>query len=593
MQRDQEAPSSLSIFKNRSFARVWTAQLISSMGSALTTLASSILVLRVTGSALSVGLMLIAASGPTLLVGLLAGVYVDRLDRKRIMLVSDLLRAFLICLIPVLIPINIVWLYVIVALSSSITQFFDSAHASVLSEVVPEKELCAATSMMTVASLGSTTVGFAVAGLVAISGNIVWAFYLDGASFLISAVLILFTPMPVLPAVEDTSLQAIGSNLRAGLEAVRSTPILRSLFIAIAPIYLIYGLEVSLLLPFTLRALGGSELDFGLQEAVEGIGIAIGSVIMARLADRIRAGQWLVISYLGVAAAMIVYSFSGSVGLVILMMGVSGMLYAPSFIGEQLVVRRAAPRQMRGRVCSSYFVVRDTMYVAGMSLAGLADQLAVRNAFVASAFALLVAGAVVLRLPALTQTLAEWKRTFALLRGLQAAPRLGPGRAASRSEIDSFIHNMRYLERMTPRERDELAAQTLVACAPGGKLVVYRGETSDMAYFILKGSVGVGYIKGDEYVILGILGEGDYFGEVAALTGSLRTANVITEEECEFLVLPARTLRALARKYPEVQTMFQATMKQRLSMIEMPRRDALDQQMLRQLRTSMSAVENA
>jgi MFS family permease len=593
MHRDQEAPSIVSILRNRSFARVWSAQLISSMGSALTTLASSILVLRVTGSALSVGLMLIAASGPTLLVGLIAGVFVDRLDRKRIMLVSDLLRALLICLIPFLIRINIVWLYVVVALSSSITQFFDSAHASVLSEMVPEKELCAATSMMAVASLGSTTVGFAVAGLIAISASIESAFYLDGASFLISAMLILLTPMPVLAGVEDTSLRAIGSNLCAGLEAVRSTPILRSLFIAIAPIYLIYGLEISLLLPFTLRALGGTELDFGLQQAVEAIGIAAGSVMMARLADRIRAGQWLAISYLGVAAAMIVYSFSGSVPLVILMMGVSGLLYAPSFIGEQLVVRRAAPRHMRGRVCSSYFVVRDTMYVAGMSLAGLADELAVRNAFVASAFALLIAGVVVLRLPALTQTLAEWKRTLALLRGVQAAPRLGAGRAASRSEIDRFIHDMRYLERMTPGERDELAAQTLVACAPAGKPVVYRGETSDMAYFILKGSVGVGYFKDEDYVILGILREGDYFGEVAALTGSLRTANVITEEECEFLVLPAGTLRDLARKYPEVSTMFQATMKQRLSMIEMPRRGSLDQQMLRQLRTSMPAAEGA
>jgi len=87
-----KSPSTFSVFKSRSFTLLWIAQLISSMGSALTTLASSILVFRLTGSTLSVGLMLIATSGPTILIGLIAGVFVDRYDRKRIMLGSDLLR---------------------------------------------------------------------------------------------------------------------------------------------------------------------------------------------------------------------------------------------------------------------------------------------------------------------------------------------------------------------------------------------------------------------------------------------------------------------------------------------------------------------
>jgi type IV pilus assembly protein PilB len=112
-----------------------------------------------------------------------------------------------------------------------------------------------------------------------------------------------------------------------------------------------------------------------------------------------------------------------------------------------------------------------------------------------------------------------------------------------------------------------------------------------MAYFVLRGSVGVGYVKDDDYVILNILKEGDYFGEMAALSGSMRNANVITEEDSEFLVFPSHVLRELARKYADARIMFQTTMKERLSMIDTPRRGSLDQQMLRQLRTSTSAVE--
>ena len=336
-------PSLFAVFRNRSFILVWVGQLISSMGGALTALAASILVYRVTDSALSVGLMLIATSGPTVLIGLVAGVFVDRFDRKRIILISDLLRAILILLIPFLITLSINWLYVIVALTSAITQFFDSAHASILPEIAKEKELSAATSLMAVSSLGSTTVGFAVAGFIATNSNIEWAFYLDAVSFLISAVLIYFTRVPVIPIPEDTSIAAVRKNLGAGLNTVTATPILRSLFIVIAPIYLIFGLEISLLLPFTLRELGGTELHFGLQEAAEAIGITLGSLGMARLADRIRAGQWLAISYLGMAVAMVIYSLSRHPGLAILMMGVSGLLNAPSFIGEQLVIQQRCP----------------------------------------------------------------------------------------------------------------------------------------------------------------------------------------------------------------------------------------------------------
>jgi MFS family permease len=580
------------VFRNRSFILVWIGQLISSMGSALTALAAAILVYRLTGSALSVGLMLVATSGPTVLIGLVAGVFVDRYNRKRIILVSDLLRAVLIFLIPFLIPLSINWLYVIVALTSAITQFFDSAHASILPEVVPEKDLSAATSLMAVSSLGSTTIGFAVAGFIATSLDIDWAFYLDALSFVLSAALILFTHVPSMPVPEDTSIRAVGQNLRAGLETVAAAPILRSLFTVIAPIYLIFGLEISLLLPFTLRELGGTEFDFGLQEAAEAIGIALGGILMARLADRIRTGQWLAISYLGMAAAMIVYSLSHQATLAILMMAVSGLLNAPSFIGEQLVIQRATPRGMRGRVYSAYFVVRDVMYVAGMILAGLADVMNVRTLFMLSAFVLVLAGAVALILPALGETRTEWKRALNLLRGMKPAPRLGIGRAASRFEIDRFIQQMKRLEEMTAEERDEFAAQTLVAQAAAGMVAVYRGETSDMAYFILKGSVSVGYIREHEYVILDYLREGDFFGEVAALKGTQRTANVITEEDCEFLIIPAKVMRRLAGKYPSWNMELHTTIGERLSVMELPHALGFDQQLLRELRTNQPEAQD-
>ncbi len=580
-----------SVFRNRSFSLLWVGQFISAVGSALTMLASSILVYRITGSALSVGLMLIATAGPTILIGLIAGVFVDRYVRRRILLVSDLARALLIALIPALIQFSFVWMYVIVALTSAITQFFDSAHASLLPEVATEEELASANAFMAISSVGSTMIGFAAAGWIASSLGIQWAFYLDAVSYLISAGLILGTHFADRGIEQKSSLVAIGHNLRAGLREVAQVPILRSLFLVVIPIFLIFGLQNSLFLPFVVKALGGTELDFGLQQAAEAIGIALGSLIMARVADRIREGQWLAISYLLMAVASIWYSFSTTVDLAIFLVGVSGFVNAPSFIGRQLVIQRETPREMRGRVSSVFFVVRDVMFVIGMSLAGLADVMDVRLLFLISSVGLLAAGTVVLVLPGLGQPAAEWRRTLSLLRGAEAAPRLGAGRAATLFEIDRFVECMPEMAGMGLKERQDLAAQTLVAEAPPGKIVVYRGEKSDAAYFILKGSVGAGYIRDMEYVVAAYLREGDFFGEIAALTGSARTANVIAEEDSRFLIIPAKVMRQLTEQYDGLRRVFLNTIAERLGKMELPHGTLLDQQLLRELRTSAPETE--
>ena len=584
-------PSMFSVFQNRSFTNLWMGQLVSSMGSALTALAASVLVYRETGSALSVGLMLIATSGPTVLIGLVAGVFVDRYDRKRIMLGADLLRALMIVLIPFLIQFSLNWLYIIVALTSAITQFFDSAHASVLPEVASDEELSSANALMSISSVGSQMIGFAAAGFIVSNLPVEWAFYLDAATFVVSGLFILRTRLPGMPVIDTTSIHAIGENLKAGLRVVGNIPILRSLFLVAGPVFLSFGLNNTLLLPFALQELNATEFEFGLQQAAEAVGIALGSLFMARLADRIREGQWLVISYLLMALVSIWYSYATSIALGIFLIGLIGLVNAPSFIGRQLVIQRSTPREMRGRVNSAFFVVRDVMFVSGMALAGLADVFDVRLMFRINACALLLIGLVVLILPGLGQPAAQWKRTISLLRGAEAAPRLGAGRPASLAEVNRFIAHMPAMKGLSTKERLRLASETLVAEAPPGMLVTYRGEASDAAYFILKGSVGVGYLREKEYVIVNYLRAGDLFGEIAALMDTARTANVIAEENSEFLIIPARVLQRLAKQYAGLRQSVYAKMAERLTRIELPLGTRLDQDMLRELRTSQPAME--
>ena len=583
--------SAFSVFRNRNFSLMWTGQLISTMGSALTSLAASIYVFRLTHSALSVGLMLMATAAPSLLVGLFAGVFVDRYDRRTIMIVADISRAILVVLIPVLVPLNVAWLYVVVILTSAIGQFFDPAFESVLPEVASDEELAAANSLMAISSFGSTAIGFAASGLIASAANINWAFYLDAISFLFSAICIFLIRIKPIQIDEDTSAAVVIKNLRAGMRQVFDTSMLRSLFVVQILVMTSFGLSNTLLLPFAIRALGANEFQYGLQEGLTSIGFVVGSLLMANLFDRMREGAWLATSYLGMALAGIIYSFLHSIPLALLAIAVSGFFNAPASIGRRLIIQRNTPREMRGRVSSVFLVSANVLFLVGMSAAGLADIMDVRLLFLLSSCVLLLSFFIVLVLPDLRQPAAQWRRTIDLLRGIEAAPRLGAGRPATMSEVERFIQHVPELTNMPQKERTQLASAALVAEAPGGKVVTYRGEVSDATYFILKGSVGAGVLRDDEYVILNYIREGEFFGEVAALTGMARTANIITEEDSEFLILPSKVMHGLVRKYPSLNVMLHTLIGERLSQTEMPRGTNFDQKLLRDLRTEQPVTE--
>jgi MFS family permease len=580
-------PSALAVFRKRSFRLLWTAQLISTSGSALTSLAAGILVYRLTGSALSVGLMLMATALPTLLLGLIAGVFVDRYDRKRIMVAADLIRAALVLLIPFVLPFGIAWLYVLVLLSSAVTQFFDPANESVLPELATDEELAAANALMAISSFGSTAIGFAAAGLIASRFPIEWVFYLDALSFVCSALCIGLVPVAPLAVDEATNVTSVLHNLRAGVRFLTDSPMLRSLLIVSLTLFFSYGLWNVLLLPFALRALHATEFEYGLQEGLTSVGFVLGSLLMARIADRLREGQWIAIGVLGMAIVGVAYALVGSILLAIVLVMVSGFLNAPSAVGRRLVIQRNTPREMRGRVNSAFFVARDLVFLVGMAVAGLADVVDVRVLMFGAGLLLGVAGLLALVLPGLGQPAREWRRAVSLLRGAQSAPGLGPGRGVTFADLDRLVGHLPALAGLSAQDRQELATKARIYELEAGAVIVRRGETSSDAYFLLDGRAVAGREEDGAYQSLEVLNAGDFFGEIAALTGVPRTADVLAEQPTTVLQVPASTLRQLMSD-TLLNRLFLSRMTERMvrmHMIDLPRFAGLDQEALRELRT--------
>jgi MFS family permease len=328
------APSMFAVFRRRDFTLLWIAQLVSTAGSALTDLAAAIFVWRVTESALAVGLTLMVTAIPSLIVGLLAGVYVDRHDRKRIMILTCLIQAAVVGLLAIVIGIDTIalpGLYLLLLTNAGVKQFFDPAHDSLIPEVASDEELAAANSFLSIASFGSTAIGFAGAGLLAGSVGLSWAFIIDGATFLFAAGCIaLMGTYPMPTPDDDASVAVIIANLKSGMGTLFGTPVIRSLFVVGTLMFFSFGLWNVLLLPFSLKVLGATEFQYGLQEGLTSVGFVAGSLFMARFSKLLPESVWIVVAMVGMGICGIMYGLSTQIGVAIALVTVSGFLNSPS-----------------------------------------------------------------------------------------------------------------------------------------------------------------------------------------------------------------------------------------------------------------------
>jgi CRP-like cAMP-binding protein/sugar phosphate permease len=591
------APSMFAVFRRRDFSLLWLAQLVSTAGSALTDLAAGIFVYRVTESALAVGLTLMATAVPSLLVGLLAGVYVDRHDRKRILIITCLVQAVIVTLIAFVIGIEsiaIVGLYALLLINAGVKQFFDPAHDSLIPEMASDEELLSANSFLSIAAFGSTAIGFAAAGLLAATVDLYWAFIIDAGTFVFSALCIALMGKYPMPKPEDeASVSVIVANLKEGFGVLWGTPIIRSLFAVGSLMFFAFGLWNVLLLPMSIKVLGATEFEYGLQEGLTSVGFVVGSFFMARFGRLLPEPVWLVVAMFGMGVGGVLYGTATSVPFAIVLVMITGFFNSPSSVARSTLLQRNTPRELRGRVFSAFYVMRDVIFLFGMAGAGLADVIDIRVMLIFSSLLVIGSGLFALVAPGLG--IATWRAAAARLAAAGAAPGLAafPVRPATLADFDRLAARIGPLARLSPEQRGAFIRNATIREVPSGTQIVEHGDIASSAYFILDGSAAAGVPTGDGYRGLSTMAAGDFFGEIAALTGSPRTADVIADSDATLLEVPADALRA-TMVVPEIQKLIHTTITTRLLRTEsadLPRLAGVDQASLRDLRTPRPSVD--
>ncbi|MDE3088222.1 MAG: MFS transporter, partial [Chloroflexota bacterium] len=163
----------------KDFSLLCLGDIVSSLGDQFTYIAMALLVLKTTGSAMQVGIMLIMTAVPNILLGLIAGVFVDRWDRRRTMIVCDLLRGGVIAAIPWLIHIHLALAYTAIFISTAADRFESSARVASIPHLVPKERMVSANAFKSTGVQAGQMIGFSLAGLmVGLYGTTV-AFYFD------------------------------------------------------------------------------------------------------------------------------------------------------------------------------------------------------------------------------------------------------------------------------------------------------------------------------------------------------------------------------------------------------------------------------
>jgi MFS family permease len=345
--------------RNRSFRHLWLGQVVSQMGDWFDTIALYTIILKLTGSGRDVGLLLVARFVPSFLFGPISGVVADRFSRQRIMIVSDILRAWVVLgFLFVRRPDQLWIIYVLTVFQLGLSTFFEPAKTAAIPSIVEDRELVAANAISSVTWSAMLTIGAAVGGFITGWFGTDVAFILDAATYLLSAALIARIRLPKRKKRERQKVtlgRLLGTKETIeGIKYVKDRPrVLAALLVK--PAWGIGGGILTILAVFGERIFPvgkDAAQGIGVLFAARGIGTAVGPIVARRIAGE---GNRRMQASIGIAflIAGIFYMLFGTATSFIFALVVLGIAHCGGsilWVFSTVILQRSVTDNFRGRV---------------------------------------------------------------------------------------------------------------------------------------------------------------------------------------------------------------------------------------------------
>src|SRR6266498_1508818 len=362
--------------KHRSFALLWTGQTLSRVGDFVYEIALAWWVLQKTGSAETMGLVLVFSITPSLIFLLIGGVAVDRLPRVMLMLFSDL-GSGIVALIVAALAFNgqlQVWhIFVASLFFGFVMAFFQPAYAALLPQIVPSDDLPSANAMTSISSNLARVAGPALgAALVGWLGSTV-AFALNGVSFLISAVFLIPLMFARIPRPTRSEESHIWAEMRQGFATVLASPWLWISIIVFSLVNVTLIGPYYVAMPFLVSDFMKADVNrLGLLYSIFPIGFVIGGIWLGRYQKLPRRGLLMFVT-LALAAIMLgLYGFHLPLWVLIIAALINGIALQFGGLAWTHLLQEKVPNEQLGRVSSIDAMGSMSLMPVGMALAGWA-----------------------------------------------------------------------------------------------------------------------------------------------------------------------------------------------------------------------------
>lgn len=369
------------VLRDRNFFALWLGQLISKVGDNFAVVASLVIINELArGSGLAVVVIAAALTVPQLF-ALASGVLVDRFSRKTVMIITDVLRAGVV-LLPLLVTKagHLYILYIAAFLLTAVGGVFVAARNATLPNIVSEENLLTANALIQATELVSLILGASLATLVISLTSSATAFIVDSASFLLSGVLVAlvtFPPRRRVSAAADSKgeWRKFWSELTGGVRYIASNKNLLQLMLITTMATLGLSATVLLAAAFFKRLLGLDAEYLGMLQATEGIGMAIGALLISIYASWARSRQIVSIAMIILGAGILVFALSPAYWMVLIGALVVGMCVVTARTTLAAMTQALVPDSQRGRVESAMVTVIGIGTMGALIMAGLLGDL--------------------------------------------------------------------------------------------------------------------------------------------------------------------------------------------------------------------------
>jgi MFS family permease len=336
--------------------RLWFfGQMISLFGTWMQATAQGYLVYQLTGSPAYLGVVGFAAGVPAWIFTLYGGVVADRIPRRTLLLVTQIVMMLLAFALAALVATDVVlpWHITALAFALGVANAFDApARLAFVRELVPREDMTNAIALnASMFNMGSFA-GPAMAGLTYAAFGPAWCFALNGLSFVgvIVALVLMRLPEPARKAARASAMQELGEGLRY----ILNTPVVRTL-ILLAGATGLFGISFATLFPvWATDILGGDATTNGLLQSARGLGALISALTIASLGRFTFKGRLLTIGTFSFPALLIVFALVRSLPLALLVLVANGIAVILIMNLANALVQNLVPDALRGRVMAVY-----------------------------------------------------------------------------------------------------------------------------------------------------------------------------------------------------------------------------------------------